>query len=924
MGHSQRRITLLFRSAWAVALACAVGQVWAQTTISAQAPAAAWSNGPRQWAVVSPHPISLSTLPSTWQVKTTRSNQHYVVHVTTPRQMQWGATLTGNTFVFTPNSKHQPVAKPALLLATGWKLNDQPVTPIQVGIRGQAWDVVLVNTPVRAGAARLGIARRNSTAKAPVAVAQSTGTSSPSATATITPAAPATNSSPINLTAHLPIAFYAAIEPAAGLAATPTPTVNEETLGTPFYPNGLPLAWTATGLQPLSGAEQAEQYIIGQALSIGPQPTTESSAAQNTPPPIRTISFQITPTNTVSPSMTSATTVAPFARVPNVPAQNERTTTTPITTLFPSAEGNYFNTLVESQQAIAEAPAGSVSEREAKQQLAALYLAWQRPEEAAAVLSTLPKRADGLPAGAIPRLMYGLSQIARGAPPSENVFDQGGSLATAARLWQAVGLSQQGEYSAAVNIWPRLTSRTDILAGYPTYLSQQVQEAQLAALVFTGQNSAASKAFTQLAKAYASSTVPTSFIRLGGLAKMGTAQEQLGLEMLAEAAESKTDPATAVRAKYEFVRALSERREISIPQTIKYLEDLRMDWRGDSTEREILLTLGNLYEKTNSPRKALECWQTVVNAFPKTPDMAMITQQMGSAFTSVFDPESNTRLDDLSFIGLYYDFRELLPNDDTGDRVQEFIAELLNNSTLWERAIPLLEQQLQYRPLEPVAQGRLALLLAQIYRKTNQPEEALKLLDKWQDVATTQVLKREWAINRAQSELALNRPTAVVDILKGLDISGDKTLLRLQTDAYWQAQNWPQAAAGLNNLIRHIPSSELVSNTQAQLDVFKLGYAYGQMQDAQSLKALKQRYRDAWPKLPSLADNLNAVAASTGLEGIPPEGGKMEQLTTALAQINQLDNRIRSLRQNSEEIRQKREEYNNRIRYQELLPPPSI
>ncbi|WP_171257319.1 hypothetical protein, partial [Acinetobacter baumannii] len=91
----------------------------------------------------------------------------------------------------------------------------------------------------------------------------------------------------------------------------------------------------------------------------------------------------------------------------------------------------------------------------------------------------------------------------------------------------------------------------------------------------------------ELVKGYADAEhIPAALSRLRGLVRLGTPEEAEGLEFLAAAAEDMRDPQTAYRAKFEFVRALHQRRDLSDEQVTSYLRDLWFDWRGSDLEQD--------------------------------------------------------------------------------------------------------------------------------------------------------------------------------------------------------------------------------------------------------------------------------------------------------------------------------------------------
>lgn len=588
--------------------------------------------------------------------------------------------------------------------------------------------------------------------------------------------------------------------------------------------------------------------------------------------------------------------------------------------LIPAPEGLYMDGLSEAWQAVVEAPEDSERANAARLRLAGFYLAWQRPEEAIAALDAMPKRgADNLPAQPLARFYWGLAKLAQGDVPPQSAFDEEGSLANHAKLWRAVSDVASEDYGAALKEWPK---QRGLLPEYPDYLREMAQLAQMTALVQVGDRQIATRAVDELAMGYGGSgTVPPALIRLQGAVRLGTKDEAHGLELLAQASDSKTDLATAYRAKYEFVKALQRRHELSDEQVIKYLTDLWFDWRGDALERDVLRTLADMYEKNGEAREALRTWQILVNAYPHATDLNDVTARMTNAFVQVFDPENPKTYDALTYLGLYYDFKELVPNDARGDAVQEQVGRLLSDVTLYERALPVLEQQLDYRPLDPASQGRLALMIAADERELGNAAESVKTLDKWKKVATTMALSRGWKVEEARAMMALERPEAAKKALVGLP-QEDSEVRDIRIAADWRAQNWNAAVPELQSKLSHVTNDELSRSTDAQLAVFQLAYAYGQLKDAGRLDSLTKQYASVLGQVPQLADDLGAVAAGTGLSATVVVAGPLAPLTSAMVDLNRLTERMRQARVTLQEDNDRQKEYNDKMRYMDLLPPP--
>jgi tetratricopeptide (TPR) repeat protein len=521
------------------------------------------------------------------------------------------------------------------------------------------------------------------------------------------------------------------------------------------------------------------------------------------------------------------------------------------------------------------------------------------------------------------RLMQGVALLATGQRAPQEVFDQTGPLAPHAALWRAVALSQAERYPAAIKAWP---TRRGILPTYPSYLRELVQERQVAALVNAGDKEAARATVDALVAGYPSDEpVPLALIRWQGIARLGTKDEAEGMRLIAKAAEDMHDPATAYRAKYDFVTNLMDKGLLSNDQAIRYLTNLWMDWRGDTLERDTMKVLADLYDREDKPREALTLWQTLVKAFPTMPGMDEIARRMTTTFTRAFDPENPRVYDALTYMGLYYDFRELVPNNALGDAVQEQMATLLNRAMLYSRSVPILEQQLNLRPLDPAAQGRLVLLLAEAYLNLGRGGDALQLLDNWEKVATTTTLKEQWKVEETRILTALNRPQAAEKALKGTPLPEANAEARdALVEAFWASGDFSSSVPLLKAQLAGLKTADIVSSTAAQLALFRLGFAYSQLHEGDKLDALNTSYAEALTKLPMVSDGLGAVAASSSLSATVPTGGPLAPISTALNDLNALTVNVKLTRADVQQHNESIQEFDKKMRYMELLPPPAI
>lgn len=846
--------------------------------------------------------VQIVKLPPKWQGDVIEEGGMHGVYLHGGSAGAWTALQEGGKWIIREGQPQQREVS-ALLLRDGWRVDGVKIPVREVDVGGATWQVGAISSAQSVAGSVVGMVRKGALAADQKVVMAQAEVAKPVAVSATVPAVKAVGDAgmkPVSVNQML-----SRLEPAGAAKVVPQPLA---------APSGIVRAPEVQG----KGGKVA--FHPAEAIAAVPTPHALSEMAVNVEPAAGPAKKIYVPGTVVSvtvpddvrerPQTSSSEPEASVVQAPVAPVM--------VHTMFPVAEGLYVDGYAERMKDLADAPS-TTAELQARRDLAGFFMAWQRPEETLATVGMMPKRKDGLPADPVARLYEGLAYLAMEKQPPEGVFDQEGGLEGHAKLWKAVAKVKNEDYGTALKEWPR---ERGILPEYPVYLRQMAQEAQATALVMAGDKDVAAKVLEELVAQYAPTEVPTALLRLQGLVRLGTHDERHGLEYLAKAAESTTDLPSAYRAKYEFVEALRRNKELSDDQVLKYLSELWLDWRGDKLERDVLGELADLYERAGEPREALEHWQALVRAFPNIPDLNVITERMTQAFVDVFDPENPKTYDPLTYLGLYYDFRELVPNDERGDRVQEQVAKILTDSTLWQRAIPLLEKQLNYRPLDPVDQARLALMLSEAYRRQGKAADGLKLLDKWEKVANSNSgLARGWKIAQAKCLMDLARFDTARRTVESL--KDDKEAMAIRVQADWNLKNWKQAVGDLQQQLGGVTAASLVSDTGAQLGVFQLAYAYGQLRDAEGLKGLKERYAKGLEKLPELADGVNAVAAGTGMANAEG-GGVLAPLTGTLAGINGLTDQIEELRHKVSKVREEREEYNEKMRYMDLLPPPVI
>jgi hypothetical protein len=498
-------------------------------------------------------------------------------------------------------------------------------------------------------------------------------------------------------------------------------------------------------------------------------------------------------------------------------------------------------------------------------------------------------------------------------------------------MWRAVTLSRLGRSAEALKVWPAPIGETpDILASYPPLLRQMAHLDYATALVNVGELATARTFTDALAAKYKASSsgknadaddesaVPPQLTLLRGLSRLNGRDEKTGLRLLAAAAEQRTDLQSAYKAKFAFVEALQRRGELAQPQYIRYLAELARYWRGDQLEVQVLRALAKQYVLTRDYRAALTTYRDLVRTAPDMPDMADITDHMTAALVAAFDPESPASYDPLEYVGMYYDFRELVPADERGDRIGERVAEILLQMGLPERSRQIAEQLLKYRLKDPVSQGRMALLLARAQEEEGDAPGSLSTLDDYKRVMTTTVQQQQWQVASARALADLGQLASAQKLLKDRN---DAAVEQVKADVAWQNQDWKTLASTLRPVVSTLNPSSVSGSLP--LAVLKLAYADTENRNVSSLKQLQKQWANVG------GDNGAAVFSTLeGTLGVTPSAvlaqQPLGQVAGGIAAAEQLTQRINRETKQAAAQREEVRQYDDKMRYMELLPPPRI
>jgi hypothetical protein len=565
-------------------------------------------------------------------------------------------------------------------------------------------------------------------------------------------------------------------------------------------------------------------------------------------------------------------------------------------------------------EALAAARSGS-EKLEAKMDLVRLMIAFRRYEQAEGILRTLPLDKDGMPLFPQARALLGavlvLQEEGGAALP---MLDKMEGVDPHRSVWLAAAQAQVGQYTQASK---NFSAGLESVPFYPKQIRTMLQILEGVTLLNTQQYAELFEKMEALALAQDDKEMPDAAKYLVGLASLELGEGERGRKLLSDASYSK-DQRLATKAKLSFVMDLARANELSTLQLIRFLEDLRFEWRGDDLEGKILIELGRRYIDQKNFRLGLNRYKTYAVAFPEADNIERVTEEMRRAFLKVFDKKNKEAIDRLGLLGIYFDFRELTPADERGDRVVEDIASELDRVVLYERAADLFERQLEFREEDPLKRAQLGVELSALYRKGNKLEKALETLEKWQTAEMPDDLARDMAVEKARTLLAMDRYKEAQAAVAGwLD---DRTR-QVQVDVAWAAEDYTTVARFLSQMFdtREHPGME---DVRTRTDFIRLSYALVQLGQREALIQLMENYREDLRGQPRVADVVNVYATQARLteEHLTfNEPTPLQAIADRMIKLNIFEDQYNARREAIEQIKRRREIFNEKMDYMDFL-----
>lgn len=450
-------------------------------------------------------------------------------------------------------------------------------------------------------------------------------------------------------------------------------------------------------------------------------------------------------------------------------------------------------------------------------------------------------------------------------------------------LWRGLTQARLGDWA---NARRNLQLAQRVLRLYPAAWQSQVQLARAETGLAMSDLASANDALDQLpADLPHREAEEAELYRAKLLAGQGHLNEAIARLKALEGARSA--PIVA-RAMYTRVDLQLTNGRIKHAEAVETLERLRFRWRGDDLELSTLRRLGSIYFADKRWREGLETLRSAALNFPKSELARTAQDDMRRAFNDLFLSGKADAMKPVDALSLFYDFIELTPIGRDGDEMIRRLSDRLVTIDLLGPAEQLLQHQVTQR-LEGVAQAAVATRLAHIYLLDHKPNDALKILNDTRQTGLPDDLNAERRLLEARALAGLQRYDAAVDLI-AVDETPEARALR--ADLYWQAANWPLAAAKAEEVLGERWQAPAALNEADRLQLMRAAVAYSLAGDDAGLSRLRERYTAKMNASP----DAKAFALVTDQRGLP-NGLALRDLARKIASVDSLQAFMTEFRQ---------------------------
>ncbi len=504
--------------------------------------------------------------------------------------------------------------------------------------------------------------------------------------------------------------------------------------------------------------------------------------------------------------------------------------------------GKFNEDRAQLQRAVANSREGD-PRNAARLELARFLFANALFQEANAELRLIGEERPQLLDGPQIRLMRGIGELFSGNLDEAARWLNHSSLDTEAEgaLWRGTLAMAQNDPQAAIMQFDRAA---DVSERFPRFFANKLGLAMTEARIVAGELDPAER---RLDRVLANQPSVGDKARADYL--KGRIALERGDERAALAAWRELDFGTVTKARVQAelarIEVQSRKGEMTPEETVAALERLRFAWRGDELEFDIQRRLGRAQLAAGDFRGGTATLRDAAQRFPEARGRDQLPGDIAAEFKKLFLEGGADKLTPVAAIGLFEDYRDLVPQGPEGDEMVRKLAERLVSVDLLDRAGGLLDYQVRNR-VTGETRAQVGTRLAAIRLLDRKPQLALDAIDA-SEPALSPELQRERARLAARALADLGRPDEALARMNG-DTGADADLLRAEIAMRTRA--WPAAAQAFDRLVGEPPSgnAQLADNRARQ--ALHLAVALALAGDDAGTARLRDRFGAAMGRSP--------------------------------------------------------------------------
>ena len=341
-----------------------------------------------------------------------------------------------------------------------------------------------------------------------------------------------------------------------------------------------------------------------------------------------------------------------------------------------------------------------------------------------------------------------------------------------------------------------------------------------------------------------------------------------------------------VRARFARALMLNKSGKLSDAKLASELDELRMMWRGDDAELEILTKLAELRLKQDDILSALRVMHVATLNFPHDDGAHALGARMPDIFASFFIDGYADKIPAVQALAVYHDFQDLTPIGRRGDELIRHLAERLVSVDLLPQAAELLSYQIEKRLVGGVAKAQVAARLATVYLLDEKPESALKAIRSTNQNQLPEDLDLQRRLIEARALASIKKYDLALDLLSEMPGAAASTL---RADVFWEAQRWEEAGQAAEALLANA-GGERALGADERFQIMRGAIAYSLGNDEAGLERMRTKFGSR------MADTADASAFAVVTEPIERQGIAFRELASRIASVNAMERFVNSLK----------------------------